>query len=176
LALEKDLLARILDRIALVSKEKKRHWLDQLEKEELASSPEKVKPDEPEGKKKPIKKKGIGYASDNIGQNAKWNTQEYVDNKNLRNEQLCSLLAIIEQFFDYPNWHIPPQVADKLMKIVYESALLPLLEAAFRSGSLLEMAKEADLYKAYMRLVIAIAKHRVLAPIFLDLPRNYVPQ
>lgn len=67
-------------------------------------------------------------------------------------------------------------MADKLLKTLYESALLPLLEAAFRSGSLLEMTKEADLYQGYMRLVQALAKHRVLAPIFLDIPRNYLPE
>ena len=67
-------------------------------------------------------------------------------------------------------------VADKILKTLYESALLPLLEAAFRSGSLLEMTKEADLYQGFMKLVMALSKHRILAPIFLELPRNYIPQ
>lgn len=66
-------------------------------------------------------------------------------------------------------------MADKLLKTLYESALLPILEAAFRSGSLLEISKEAEIYQSYLRLIVAIAKHRSLAPVFLDIPRNYYP-
>lgn len=58
---------------------------------------------------------------------------------------------------------------------MYQSALLPLLESAFRSGSLLEMTKESDLYKSYLKIVLSISKHKLLAPIFLDIPKNYVP-
>ena len=39
-----------------------------------------------------------------------------------------------------------------------ESALLPILEAALRSGSILEMAKEFDLYKVLLHLVETFAK------------------
>jgi hypothetical protein len=38
----------------------------------VQSSPEKKKDEDI--KKKPMKKKGVGYASDNTGQNSKWNT------------------------------------------------------------------------------------------------------
>lgn len=47
------------------------------------------------------------------------------------------------------DWEVP----DELKDLFLESALLPILEAAFRSGSLLEMAKEYDLYTAYLELV-----------------------
>jgi hypothetical protein len=49
----------------------------------------------------------------------------------------------VEQFFDFNNWNLSTQVSEQILTTLYESALLPLLEAAFRSGSLLEMAKEA---------------------------------
>ena len=39
-----------------------------------------------------------------------------------------------------------------------ESALLPILEAALRSGSILEMAKEYDLYNVLMHLVETFAR------------------
>jgi hypothetical protein len=57
-----------------------------------------------------------------------------------------------------------------------ESALLPILEAAFRSGSLLEMTKESELYMGYMALVKALSMHRALAPLFLPIPKQYEPQ
>jgi hypothetical protein len=38
------------------------------------------------------------------------------------------------------------------------------------------MTKEADIYLGYLRLVKAIAKHKIIAPIFLEIPRNYYPQ
>ena len=41
--------------------------------------------------------------------------------------------------------------------IIIESALLPLLENAFRSSSLLEMAKQHTLYKAYLDVVTTFA-------------------
>jgi hypothetical protein len=37
--------------------------------------------------------------------------------------------------------------------LVLESALLPILESAMRSGSLLEMAKEIQLYNSYLDLI-----------------------
>jgi hypothetical protein len=82
LAMQRDLLVRILDRIAIVSKEKKRVYSDAQEKEEVAVTNESPKKEESGSTGKKSKKKGIGYASDNIGLNTKWNTQEYVDNKN----------------------------------------------------------------------------------------------
>lgn len=38
-----------------------------------------------------------------------------------------------------------------------ESALLPVLEAAMRAGTILEMAKDVDLYLTYFELIQAIA-------------------
>lgn len=35
-----------------------------------------------------------------------------------------------------------------------ESAFLPILESAFRSGSLIELAKDAELYYAYFSNLI----------------------
>lgn len=44
------------------------------------------------------------------------------------------------------DWEAPPEIKNMLL----ESALLPTLEAALRSGSLLEMAKEYELNMAYL--------------------------
>lgn len=127
-------------------------------------------------KKLPLKKRGIGYASDNTGNNSKWNTAEYVEKKNIRSLQLISLLGIVESFFDFQHWHPSEALLNKLQKTLFESALLPLLESAFRSGSLLEISKEFDLYHSFLKIVKSMSKHRVLAPVFMKLSPNYVPQ
>ena len=64
LAIERDLLLRILDRIALVSKEKKRIYHEQIQEEKVHQVEVKKPEDE---HKKPKKRKGVGYGSDNTG-------------------------------------------------------------------------------------------------------------
>ena len=41
----------------------------------------------------------------------------------------------------------------QMKDLILESALLPILESALRSGSLLEMAKEIQLYNSYLDLI-----------------------
>jgi hypothetical protein len=189
-ALEKNLIERVLDRIALTSKEEKRKWVEEIEPEkEDTTSKMEIKPKEDDVKKKIVKKKGVGYASDNTGQNQKWNVNEYHETKKAKSQQLQSLLAILETFLDFKDWK-PPQ---KLLEILNTSALLPLLEAAFRSGSLLDMSKEAELYTTYLSrryliklylysisfkidIVRVLSKHRSLIPCLLDLDPHYQPK
>ncbi len=52
--------------------------------------------------------------------------------------------------FSVKKW-VPPKF---ILKTLYSSALLPLLEAAFRSGSLLDIGKEAELYFSYLSIII----------------------
>lgn len=60
--------------------------------------------------------------------------------------------------------------------MIFESALLSLLEAAFRSGSLLEMSKDFDLNLCYLQLTKTLAKHKNLTPLLLKIPPNYIPK
>ena len=60
--------------------------------------------------------------------------------------------------------------------MIFESALLPMLEAAFRSGSLLEMSKDSELNQAYLGLTKTISKHKLLAPLLMKIPPNYLPR
>lgn len=48
---------------------------------------------------------------------------------------------------------------------MFESALLCLLESAFRSGSLLEMSKDHELNLCYLNLTKTLAKHNNLIPL-----------
>ena len=153
-AIQQNFFSRILDRISLISKESKRRWVDDIKKEDEEGS-DKGSPDksgakkvetEEDYKKKAVKKKGIGYASDNTGQNQRWNVSEYVESKKARNEQLQQVIEILHNFINIKDWSPPKEILHNLC----ESALLPLLESAFRSASLLDMAKEVDLNQAYL--------------------------
>ena len=62
------------------------------------------------------------------------------------------------------------------MKLFLESALLPILEAALRSGSILEMAKEFDLYSVLLKLVNTFAQKQVLLCLLTDIGPEYQPR
>jgi hypothetical protein len=53
---------------------------------------------------------------------------------------------ICSNFLGSKEWTASDEVAD----IILESALLPLLEQAFRNGSWLDMAKAAEVYASYL--------------------------
>ena len=171
-ALEKHLIDRFLDRIALISKENGRKYVDEIPEVKEEEQKVEKKKEEDDGKKKIVKKKGIGYASDNTGQNQKWNISEYHESKKNQSEQLQSLLGILETFLDFNDWKPPKKFYD----IVCTSALLPLIEAAFRSGSLLDMSKDADLFICFLRITKLFSKHHSLIPLLLDLDPHYVPK
>ena len=70
------------------------------------------------------------------------------------------------------DWTAPPEIKSMLL----ESALLPTLEAAFRSGSLLEMAKEYELNMSYLGFVQELANHSTLIDLLLDIGYEYEPR
>jgi hypothetical protein len=122
--------------------------------------------------KKLKKKKGVGYGSDQTGQNKNWNVEEFLKDKRQKSQALLNLLSIVESFLDVKGWQAPV----KLLEQLCESALLPILESAFRSGSMLEMSKELELMRAYMRIAAALSKHTVLIPALLELDAAYEPR
>ena len=56
------------------------------------------------------------------------------------------------------------------------SCLLPLVENAFRTGSLLDMVKFHKLYISYLRLVRVFSKNRSLSLCLLDIDPKYKPK
>lgn len=54
--------------------------------------------------------------------------------------------------------------------------MLPLLEAMFRGGSMLEMSKEEKLVTAYLKITKILAQHKVLIPCLLPLDSRYEPR
>jgi hypothetical protein len=92
--------------------------------------------------------------------------------KDAKNAQISNIVNIIKHFIRTKDWEAPPEIKILLL----ESALLPTVEAAFRSGSLLEMAKDFDLNMAYLELVSEVAKHPNLIEILLDIGEDYEPR
>lgn len=62
---------------------------------------------------------------------------------------------------------------ESVRRLFLESALLQILEAALRSGSILEMAKEWDLYSTLLRLIETFAKKKVLFTLLNDIGPDY---
>lgn len=56
-----------------------------------------------------------------------------------------------------------------LKELILESALLPVLENAFRSGSILEMSKETELFTAYLDFTLAMAANSELTALLMDI-------
>lgn len=69
------------------------------------------------------------------------------------------------------NWKMPAKV--KLL--ILESPLLPAIEAALRSGSLLEMAKDYQMNRNFLLLVQEIARHEDLMELLIDIDKSWEP-
>jgi len=63
-----------------------------------------------------------------------------------------------------------------MKELVLESSLLPIIESALATGSLLEMAKEISLYKSYLELISNISADETLSTTLLEIGNDYVPQ
>lgn len=92
------------------------------------------------------KRKGVGYTT---GVGTTWNVAEYLKSKEAKNAQIANIINILKHFIRAKEWVAPPEIK----QLILESALLPTLESALRSGSLLEMAKEHDLNIAYLEFI-----------------------
>jgi hypothetical protein len=68
------------------------------------------------------------------------------------------------------------KVKIEMKDLILESALLPILEQAMRSGSLLEMAKETQLYNAYLDLIVELAQNENYFNLLDNIGSNYIPE
>jgi hypothetical protein len=66
-------------------------------------------------------------------------------------------------------------VFEGIKTFILESSLLPILEAALRSGSLLEIAKESTLFNTYLDIVEQLCKNQKLMFVLQDLSKDYIP-
>lgn len=81
-------------------------------------------------------------------------------------------MEILEKFLDFADWD-PPQI---LLDCLLESCLLPLIETAFRSGSMIQMSKQIDLVSLYLKLVRILASNPKTIHILGELDDHYEPK
>lgn len=81
------------------------------------------------------------------------------------------LVDIVSNLFASDEW----EASSSLVTQILSSALLPIIEAAFRNGSFLDMAKESQVYHSYCALARAIAGQKNLAVCLIDIDKRYKP-
>ena len=92
--------------------------------------------------------KGVGYTTE-VGEI--WDVNAYLKLKETKNASLIKVFKIIYIFLDMLTKSETQQSDETYMRdVIIESAVLPTIESALRSGSLLEMAKELNLYETYL--------------------------
>lgn len=112
--------------------------------------------------------------------------------KEAKNQQIIKLIEVMQMLADSCSDIVSPLEQTKssaqqrrllddddekiVKKIFLESALLPILEAALRSGSILEMAKEFDLYTVLLQLIETFSKKQVLLCLLNDIGSDYQPR
>ena len=176
IAIEKGIFNCIIERLELLTHEKPRKYSPGEEKEEEKKKSEDTndKKDNPNlfvltGKKK--LKRGVGYGSDQTGDNKTWDVTQYLAGKKNNSLQIASIIKLLTDFFDTSDM----QIDDKTLRVFLESSILPCLESAYRGGTLLELAKEAQLYYAYLDMTIKLSKNPSLIPLLLDISKDYKP-
>lgn len=145
-AINSGLLPRILERLSAISGEKARIFEEKEEEEKLeemlGEEPKLSKDESVDPNKTKAARKGVGYSAK---QGEIFNVGEYLENKKQRNDQIVILIDICTNLFDSEEWEASSEIVEQILK----SALLPILESAFRNGSFLDMAKEAQVYHSY---------------------------
>ena len=169
-AIENGIFKSILDKLEGLTHEKPRKFAPGEEKEETPNKDEKKdKTPEPVAKNK--SKKGVGYGSDQTGDNKTWDVTSYLEGKKFNSMQIALIIKLLTDFFDSPEL----KMNDKMLKLFLESPILPCLEGAYRGGTLLELAKDEDLYYAYLNMTIKLSQNRSLIPLLLDISKDYKP-
>jgi ubiquitin-activating enzyme E1 len=167
-AVEEGIFQMILERLQTISKETSRKFVEAVEeKEEKVDI--KEKPSEKKDASKVVQRKGVGYEG---VVTTNWSTEEFFKLNEAKNKKIKSMLYIILNILELENWEAP----EGILRTVSESCILPLMENAFRCSSLLEMAKEKELYELYLDTCVAISKIEPLIGSLLKLDERYQPQ
>ena len=94
-----------------------------------------------------------------------WTTKRNVS------EEILRISNILINYLDMPEPTNDPVLGD----ILKGSCVLPLIETALRSSSILEISKEFTLFSAYLELIRNIAKDPATISCLLPLEKKYKP-
>jgi len=146
IAIEKEIFKNILEKLEVLTREKPRKLLSdsQIETKDDDNQLKANQTNKPADDKK--SKKGVGYGSDHTGDNKSWDVNTYLENKKVNSEQIAAIIKLLANFFNTKELKINKM----LNKLILESVILPVLESAYRGGTLLELAKQDTLYYAYL--------------------------
>jgi ubiquitin-protein ligase len=163
--LQNGMINTFIERIGILTCETARTKVE--EKDYDSDSEEEIKT-EAKKKKRDKNRKGVGYTTD-VGQ--EWNVNSYLKKKESKNSQISDIIGILKGIIKSEELSIKYC----LKELILESALLPVLENAFRSGSILEMAKEYELFNSYLDFITTICKNKTLTIILMEIGKEYEP-
>ena len=155
-----------IERIGLLTCENARTRVEP--KEYDSDSEEETIQTEVKKKKRDKNRKGVGYTTD-VGQ--EWNVNSYMKKKESKNSQIADIIGILKGIVMSKELSIKYNLRD----LILESALLPVLENAFRSGSILEMAKESELFNSYLDFIKIVCENDELTILLMDIGKEYEP-
>lgn len=158
-----DFLEVILDKLSEITKEAAR-VLKEDEKVEEEVSPGSLTLQKVKSEDRKRKKKGTGYGADNQN-SSKWSASEWLEARKNVSQETLRVISIIASFLDCEQ----PLVDERFAETIKQSCLLPLLESQLRSGSLLDISKEPELFKSYLHIVRLLASHPATIECLLDL-------
>ena len=87
-------------------------------------------------------------------------------------DQIAYIIEILSNFFGTKDCTPPQTVVDSILR----SVLLPLIENAFRAGSLLDIVKFDKLYISYLRIVRVFSKVKSLSATLIEIDPRLKPQ
>lgn len=145
IAIEKEIFKNILHKLEILTREKPRKYIvdEKKENEEDKESKNTQQAQKADEKKS---KKGVGYGSDHTGDNKSWDVNSYLESKKTNSEQIAAIIKLLANFFNTKEF----KINKTLNNTILESVILPVLESAYRGGTLLELAKQDALYYAYL--------------------------
>ena len=160
-------ISTFIERIGILTHEISRTKVQQEDYE--SDSDEETITTENKKQKRDKNRKGVGYTTD-VGQ--EWNVNSYMKKKESKNSQIADIIGILKGVIKSEEMCLKYNLKD----LILESSLLPVLENAFRSGSILEMAKEAELYNSYLDFIITVCSNKELRFILMDIGKEYEPR
>lgn len=163
--IENGTITKLVERLGYLTGEKGRKKVDKQveeEKEEFVSAEKKTL-------KRDNKRTGVGYST---GIGKIWNVNKYLKTKETKNTQITEIVVILNKILNNN------ELCEKygFWDVLIESALIPMLENAFRSGSILELSKEYELYTSYLDFTQVLCKTDYFLPLLMPIGSQYEPK
>jgi len=117
--------------------------------------------------------KGTGYGTSSDAQNT-WDQTTYAKIIELKAKQQAMMITAITSFLDVPHSNETSNLGpvNDVYELLDSSSLLPVVLSFLRNDSLLDIAKQMDIYNSLFRLIQVTARHPALVPLLDILPNE----